>query len=234
MPKTELVELLSQTGLLRSLSHDKLSAIAAAGTLRAVEEDSYYYMQGDEAKRMYVLTLGRVRLTQVTPDGQQVALRIITPGQMFGALGLTRELAEYPASAQAVEDSQAITWENAVFKKFMEQNPNLSFDMMGLMTSYIQEMQDRYRELATERVERRVARTLLRLAAQTGKRVEKGVLIDMLLSRQAIAELTGTTLYTVSRLFSEWERQGLIETGREKVIIRNPHALVRLAEDLDT
>jgi CRP-like cAMP-binding protein len=96
------------------------------------------------------------------------------------------------------------------------------------------EVQDRYRELATEKVERRIARTLLRLAAQSGRRVAEGVLIDIPLTRQDIAQMTGTTLFTVSRTLSEWERQGLLSVGRERVVIREPHALVKIAEDLPT
>jgi CRP-like cAMP-binding protein len=88
------------------------------------------------------------------------------------------------------------------------------------------------REMATERVERRVARALLRLAREAGKRTEAGIEIAMPLSRQDVAEMTGTTLYTVSRLLSAWEQDGLVETGRQRVVIKQAHALVKIAEDL--
>jgi CRP-like cAMP-binding protein len=81
-------------------------------------------------------------------------------------------------------------------------------------------------------VAQRVARTLLRLARQAGQREEEGVLIGLPLSRENLAEMTGTTLYTVSRILSGWEEQGLVEAGRERVLIRLPHALVAIAEDL--
>jgi CRP-like cAMP-binding protein len=99
------------------------------------------------------------------------------------------------------------------------------------MTTYIQEMQERYRELATEKVERRIARALLRLVAQMGVKMEKG--IELTFTRQDLAEMSGTTLYTVSRVLSEWERQGVVEAGRERVLIRNPHGLVSIAEELN-
>ena len=100
------------------------------------------------------------------------------------------------------------------------------------MAERMQELQERYRELATERVAQRVARAILRLARQTGRRVEGGVLLDLALSRQDLAELTGTTLFTISRTLSEWEQQGLVEVGRERVLIKSPHGLVVIAEDL--
>ncbi|MGE5140292.1 MAG: Crp/Fnr family transcriptional regulator, partial [Rudaea sp.] len=88
------------------------------------------------------------------------------------------------------------------------------------------------RELSTERVERRVANALLRLAQQTGVKTPEGVLIDLALTRQDIADMTGTTLYTVSRILSHWEQRGLVETGRERIVIRSPHGLVAIAQDL--
>jgi cAMP-binding proteins - catabolite gene activator and regulatory subunit of cAMP-dependent protein kinases len=84
----------------------------------------------------------------------------------------------------------------------------------------------------TERVERRVARALLRLVQEAGRRVDAGVEIDFPVSRQDIAEMTGTTLYTVSRLLSSWEERGIVRSGRQRIILTTPHALVALAEDL--
>jgi CRP-like cAMP-binding protein len=88
------------------------------------------------------------------------------------------------------------------------------------------------RELSTQRVERRIARTILRLARQSGRKIEQGVLVDLPLSRQDIAEMTGTTLYTVSRVLSDWEDRGLVQSERQQVIITYPHGLVSLAEDI--
>jgi CRP-like cAMP-binding protein len=100
------------------------------------------------------------------------------------------------------------------------------------MSDRIQELQDRLRELSTERVERRIANTLLRLARQTGQKTPDGIRIDLALSRQDIAEMSGTTLYTVSRTLSRWEQIGIVESGRERVLIRSPHGLVAIAQDL--
>jgi CRP-like cAMP-binding protein len=113
----------------------------------------------------------------------------------------------------------------------MESRPYLSAGFMQLMTSYIQEMQARFRELATERVQQRIARSLLRLASQSGQKGADG--IELALSRQDFAEISGTTLYTVSRVLTDWDRQGLIIAGREHIRILQPHGLVRIAEGLE-
>jgi len=100
------------------------------------------------------------------------------------------------------------------------------------VTGRVREFQGRYRELATERVERRLSRMIIRLANQVGKKTSEGVLLDLPLTRQDLAEMSGTTLFTVSRILSQWEAQGLVQAGREKLLIVFPYGLVRIAEDL--
>jgi CRP-like cAMP-binding protein len=96
----------------------------------------------------------------------------------------------------------------------------------------LHDLQRRHRQAMTERVERRVARAVMRLARDAGRAVDGGVEIDFRISRQDIAEMTGTTLYTVSRLLSTWQEQGLLRSGRQRVTVTNPGALAALADDL--
>jgi CRP-like cAMP-binding protein len=151
--------------------------------------------------------------------------------EAFGLIACLSE-ARYPVSAEAVEDSAALAWERQVIGQMMEREPRMALNAIRILAGRVQEVQDRLRELATERVERRIARALLRLVRQTGRQIPEGVLIDFPITRQDLAEMTGTTLYTVSRTLSGWEAQGLIQSGRERIVIRFPHGLVAIAEDL--
>ena len=94
----------------------------------------------------------------------------------------------------------------------------------------IRDSHTRVVEMSTQQVEQRVAHALLRLAKQSGRKVEHGVEIDFPISRQDIAQMTGTTLHTVSRILSGWESRGLIEGGRQRIVLREPHKLFVLAE----
>lgn len=220
---------LRQVSVLQDATDEDLHLLGNRSLERSLEEGQFFFFQGDPAKYAYILTSGRAKLTQSGPAGQQVNLRTIIVWEMFGALGAVRPEAAYPASAQAIETSSALAIESLLLAEMMQTRPYLSAGLMQLMTGYIQEMQARYRELATEKVERRVANVILRLAAQMGKKTSDGG-IELHFTRQELAEMSGTTLYTVSRVLSEWERQGLVETGRERVVIRSPHGLVKLAE----
>ena len=114
----------------------------------------------------------------------------------------------------------------------VEKHPKFGAHILRMMSGRVQEAHARMREMATERVERRVARALLRLAREAGKRTEAGIEIAMPLSRQDVAEMTGTTLYTVSRLLSAWEEEGLVDVGRQRIVIRTTARACQIAEDL--
>jgi len=224
-------EKIRQIPLFARLTENGLQAVEQAAHVQKVEEGNFVFYQDDAVERIYVLEEGRVMLTQLAPDGQQVILRVATPGMMIAAIGIVAG-AVYPVTAQAAEDSRLLYWSQSEMLALIERFPVLALNAMRVLSGHVREFQDRYRELATERVERRLARTVIRLASQAGKKTDEGVLIDLQLTRQDLAEMTGTTLYTVSRIMSQWESQGLVQAGREKVLIRFPHGLVRIADDL--
>jgi len=220
-----------KVAVFHAATDDDVHSIARLGIQRAVEEDSYFFFQGEKADYLHILLSGRAKLCTISVDGQQVNLRTLVPNQLFGAVGAVDPKANYPACAQALEDSTSLAIESDAFANLLTERPHLSFGLMRLMTGYIQEMQERYSELATERVEQRIARALLRLTAQSGRKNDQGG-IDLAFSRQDLAEMAGTTLYTVSRCLSAWEKRGIITTGRERVTVIDPHGLVRVADDL--
>jgi CRP-like cAMP-binding protein len=221
----------AQSALFRGLPPEATDALCAAATFKEVPRASYFLHQGEPATVFYILLQGRVRLTQVTPEGHQVIVTVLGPGDGLGII-VALSQTNYPVSAEAIEDCTALAWTAATIQQYMLEFPQLTLNGMNLLARRFVELQDRFRELATERVERRVARAVLRLVRQAGKRTPEGVLIDMPLSRQDLAEMTGTTLYTVSRILSDWEQKGLVSTGRERVVLRKSHELVIIAEDL--
>ena len=217
--------------LFKSLDPGQLDQLARAARRRDILEGEFLFQQEDPADTVYVLLRGRVRLSQVTPEGQQIILRFVTPGEAIGLIAVLSE-ATYPVSAEVIEPGQVLGWDREAMRRIMEMVPAVAINALRILSGRVREFQDRVRELSTERVERRIARALLRLARQTGKKVSEGVLIDMPISRQDLAEMTGTTLYTVSRTLSQWEAKGLIKSRREQVTICFPHGLVIIAEDL--
>ncbi len=222
---------LGHVPLFQGLAADILARIRGQARSRVLATGESFFHEGDEAEAFFVLTSGRVKLTQLTPEGHQVVLRIIGAGDAFGGAGAFGDVT-YPIGAEAVEPAVALVWTSQAIRQLLETEPRVALNAVQFVAGRLHDLQRRHRQLMTERVERRVARALLRLVREAGRRVDAGVEIDFPVSRQDIAEMTGTTLYTVSRLLSAWEDRRIVRSGRQRITLTKPHALVALAEDL--
>jgi CRP-like cAMP-binding protein len=188
------------------------------------------FSQGEEAHSFFVLLHGHVRASKTTPAGEQIVVRYVATGETFGvakAIGLLR----YPATATAVDDSVVLAWPSGIWPRLVEKFPALAANTLQTVGARLQETHTRVVEMSTQQVEQRIAHALLRLVKQSGRKVEHGVEIDFPISRQDIAQMTGTTLHTVSRTLSAWESRGLVESSRQKIVVREPHKLFMLAEE---
>lgn len=230
IPQDEFIVTQDAT-LFRGIDSQGIQEIIETAQVRRLDSGAYYYVEDDPADRGYLLLEGKVKLTQVTLDGQQVILGYLGPGRVFGIIAILKKVT-YPVSAQAVGECKALTWDQQTLNQLMNRYPEIALNSLHIMAGQIREFQNRVRDLSTKRVETRVARAVLRLARQTGKKVEAGVLIDLPLSRQDLAEMTGTTLYTVSRIVNDWEKRKIIQSKRQQITICYPHGLVTIAEDL--
>lgn len=228
---TDLAALLARTELLSDLGSAELEGVAARGRLASSCRGERLFLEEDPADRVGVVLAGRLKLVQLSPDGREVILRLVGPGELFGAVALF-EGAVYPASAIVMADVELLLWTGEALRAAMLDVPVLALNALRLLSVRLGRMQDRVRELATERVERRIARTLLRLIRHAGRRTAEGVEIDMRVTRQEIAELTGTTVFSVSRVLSVWEAVGMVRAGRQQIVVLRPHELVALADDL--
>jgi CRP-like cAMP-binding protein len=215
--------------LFNKLSDAELDRLLARATLRRIVMGETVFEQGQKADRFFLLLHGRLKVTQVTADGQQIIVRMVHPGDIFGfAKALQRD--DYPGTPTASAESVVICWPTEVWGQFVEQNPHLAVNAMQSIGQRLQEAHTRIREMATEEVEHRVAHAVLRLIEQAGKTESAGIRIDFPISRQDIAEMTGTTLHSVSRILSAWETKGLVEGGRQKLLVRDAASLRLLAE----
>jgi CRP-like cAMP-binding protein len=225
------IKIIRNASILKGLDENSFQRVLESAKIKKLGDGQYYFLAEQPATHAFILLDGKVKLAQVTTDGHQVILGYLVPGRVYGIIAILKKVT-YPVSAQAVGNCKALVWDQATLNHLMETSPRIALNSLRLMSGQIKEFQNRVKDLSTKRVEQRIARAILRLARQSGKKVEEGVLIDLPLSRQDLAEMSGTTLYTVSRIFTEWEKCGLTRSKRQKVTITNPHGLVVLAEDL--
>jgi len=228
---TATAKIASGATILLGLEAGEIDVVVQHSRITHLKDGAFFFMEEDPAERSYLLVEGKVKLVQVTPDGQQVILGYLIPGRTFGIISVLEKMT-CPVSAQAVGDCEALHWDQKTLNQLMERFPRMALNAMRIMAGQIRDFQNTVRDLSTQRVEQRIARAVLRLARQSGRKTEEGVLIDFPLSRQDLAEMTGTTLYTVSRVLTEWEKNGIVKSQRQRVVITFPHGLVTIAEDL--
>jgi len=215
--------------LFAGFSAEQLDEVLREARSLRIAKNRNVFEQGEAAHSFFVLLHGHVRASKTTPMGEQVVVRYVVPGETFGvapAIGLQN----YPATATAVDDSVALAWPSAAWPRLVSRFPALATNTLQAVGDRLQESHVRVIEMSTQQVEQRLANVLLRLAKQAGRKVEHGVEIDFPISRQDLAQMTGTTLFTVSRILSGWEQRGLIESGRQRIVLREPHKLLVLTE----
>jgi CRP/FNR family transcriptional regulator, nitrogen oxide reductase regulator len=222
--------LISGLPLFQGLAPQEQETILKEARSSRYPKDTTIFAQEEEAHSFFLLLNGHIRVVKTTPDGDQVIARYIKEGELFGiaaAIGRTT----YPANAVAAVDCVALAWPTRLWHDFATRYPSFTAGTYATVGKRLQETQQRVVEMSTEQVEQRVAHALLRLINQAGRKTESGIEIDFPITRQDIAEMTGTTLHTVSRIVSAWEEQGLVTGGRQKVTVADPHGLMLIAEN---
>jgi CRP-like cAMP-binding protein len=198
---------------------------------RRYEKNATVFQQGAVAGAFFVLLDGRLKVVQTTQEGQQIVIRFVNPGELFGiAAAVGRD--DYPATAIAAADSVALAWDQSYWPVLVSRHPGVASNTLRTVGSRLREQHTRVREISTQRVERRIAHALLRLVRQAGTKIERGIEIAFPITRQDLAEMTGTTLFTVSRVMSAWDQSGVIASGRQHIVVLDPQALARIAEDM--
>lgn len=225
------VALLGGAPLFGQLPRPVLEQVAERMRVKRVARGGFVFLEGTPASSLNVLARGRVKVIRETDEGQEVILRLIQPGEIFGGAGGWGE-ATYPASARAQEDAVVLQLPADSFSDLIAHQPAFALAVVHELGERLRAAEARIRDLQTQRVERRIARALLRLANKTGVKTDTGIELGGPLTRQDLAELAGTTLSTASRTLSAWDQQGIIAAGRERVRIVRPHELVSIAEDL--
>lgn len=227
-PDVNELELLNHTDLFDGLTLSQIKSISFPARRCQIERNALIFHQGEPVSAFHILLEGNVRLTQITAEGRQVIVHFLGPGDVMAFIALLVDEI-HPVSAEAVTDCKILSWDRPTTLLLLEEYPRLAVNGLQLVARRFWQLQNRYRELATERVERRVAHAILHLIEQENGRQTDNSPQKFVLSRQDLAEMAGTTPYTVSRLCSIWEQQGILSSGREQLSVLDVAALMAIA-----
>jgi CRP-like cAMP-binding protein len=208
------VALLQVSRLFRAMTEEDYEQIAsrAAGVVYA--RDERLYAQGQDFRSLVLLRSGSVKITQLSSLGSEVILRMHGAGS---ALGMFSGSPIGQNSCYAVVKSTALTWNHATFQSLIQSFPQIENNATQIVSAQLAELEERFREVSTEPVNQRLAHSLLRLVTNVGKKVGTGIEVSS--SRDELAQMVGTTLFTVSRIISDWASKGIVIPGRNVVTV---------------
>jgi len=218
---------MSTSPLFAGLSQSEREVLERRASLRKFAPGQDLFAQGDMAGELFVITKGRVKVWRASEDGGALTLTLLGRDQPIGTLGAADDRLNH-ATATAVTQVEAFVWPIEVLRQLMEHSPALTSNVLRTVTNYAEQLIERLEEMASVPVEQRIARTLLRMAQRLyGEAAIDGC--ELPLSRQDLAELTSSTLPTVSRIMSRWRGERLIAGTRGRVKLLDRAALARIA-----
>jgi CRP-like cAMP-binding protein len=220
---------LERSPLFSGVLPEDYNKILAGAHVKDLARGDKLYLEGDSVQQVLILTSGFAKVTQLGLSGAEVILRFGVPGDVLGAVELF-STGRHCTTAQAFRSCRALVWDARAFKAVVESFPVLHQNMVRILVRHLLELEERFREVATERVGLRVARQVVRLLETIGQPV--GSAIEIVLSREELAQMTGTTLFTVSRLLSAWEGRGLVRPRREAMTICDVPSLRAICEEM--
>lgn len=219
-------ELMRRFPLFAEIPLEDCVHIAGLAHERNFQRAKSIFFEGDPVQQVYFLTSGCVKVSQFSPNGHEVILRLVGPGESLSS-ECHAKCSSHCSTARTVARSTALVWEAKQFEAATERFPVLRRNLSCSLQRLLSQMEVRYREISTQKVAPRLSSELLRLLMKVGKK-ENGY-VEISLSRRDLAQLTGTTLFTVSRLLCQWEVLGIVKPRREAVLILDIPALEALS-----
>jgi CRP-like cAMP-binding protein len=202
--------------------------LAEVADVRSFDPGETLFLEGEPSRFFYSIVSGRVKIFKTTRSGKDIILGIFSSGDPVGSVAVFKEV-PYPASAQALTQTVCIGIAREDLYTLLEGHPSLARGLLLGLTQRLVELVNRVDELTGARVEHRLARLLLRLAKELGRSEQGGVFIPLALSRQELADMTGTTIETCIRIMSRWEKEETVHTKKDGFVLLDAETLETLA-----
>lgn len=212
---------LKRSLIFSGLNDEDLNALSKLAVSHSFEAGEFVFWEGDAPNEFYVVSSGRVKVLKHSSQGKEFVVAFFGPGEVFGEVAVFEER-PYPASAQAVSDSELLGIGKDRFVAFLSSHPEVSLRIINMLGGRLRDAQNRLNALAGERAEQRVAKTLLMLSSKLGQ--------SLPFTRQEIADMSGTTIETTIRVMSRMKSGGIIRSHRGKTDILNETRLRLLSE----
>ncbi len=219
---------LKDLSLFKGLSDAELKELEPYLATTKFKKKETIFSEGEPPEWFYIASKGKIKITKLSHDGKEIILEVISPTDIFGGVAVIRGF-PYPANAVAMEDAEVLKISRKNLMRLVDRFPNLMYCIALQLGDRMKSSYDSLKNIALERVEARIAALLLKLAGKVGTESKQGLLIDMRLTKQDVADMVGTTVETSIRTFSRFKKDGLVTDADGKFIIKNRKALEELS-----
>jgi CRP/FNR family transcriptional regulator len=224
-----IIETLNASKVFSSLNEDDIKKISAFFEKAAFKNNETIFNEGDTSDIFYILAEGNVKILKHTVMGKDIILEVMSPGDIFGGVAVL-DNKPYPATAQAMKSAKIIKVKRSDLMNILEEYPDLKLEIVKYFSDKLRDSHEMLKNIATERVERRIASLLLKLSEKVGIDDDGYKKLDFHLTRQEISEMVGTTVETCIRTMSKFQKSGMIKTVNGGISIK-PAALHKLLEE---
>lgn len=211
-------ETLKKSAIFRVLNDDEISSIRSHFREYSYSDNQYIFTEGDPSDVLYLLVKGRVKMVKHSVRGRDVIVEIKTPGELF-CCSAVLDTRPFPESAQAMEDVMVIGIRREMLLNFMDRYPELKVEIARYAGGKLLEAHEMLTNMATEKVERRIASLLLKLSETGGSGNIAYQKISLPLTRQEIADMIGTTVETCIRTISRFQKEGMVRTEGHHLLV---------------
>ena len=219
---------LKRIPLFKDFAEDDLKELETYLSLATFKKKEEIFAEGDQPEWFYIVSKGKVKVTKLSHEGKEIILEVISPFDIFGGVAVLRNF-PYPANAVAMEDAEVVKISRRNLMRLVDRFPNLMYLIAMQLGDRMKSSYDSLKNIALERVEARIGALLLKLAGKVGVDTKEGLLIDMRLTKQDVADMVGTTVETSIRTFSKFKKEGLVIDKDGKMLIKDREGLLRLS-----
>ena len=224
-----IIETLNKSMVFSTLNEDELKTISGYFEETDIRNNETIFSEGDSSDRLYILSEGNAKIIKHTVMGKDIILEVMSPGDIFGGVAVL-DNKPYPATAQAMKTSKVISIRRKDLVKVMDKYTDLKLEIVRYFSDKLRDSHEMLKNIATERVARRIASLLLKLSEKADVDAEGYKKIDFPLTRQEISEMGGTPVETCIRTMSKFQKSGIIKTADGSISIK-PNELQKLLDE---
>jgi CRP/FNR family transcriptional regulator len=229
MPASPIADFLKRVPVFAALPAREVQALAALAREERYRARDYVFREGDPPLWFCLVRRGHVKIVRHARSGRDVVLELLGAGEMFGGVAVI-ERRPYPASAQATEPSVVVKIPQEAMVALSDREPSIIREIALIIGRRLRGAHDSVESLAADPVEARLAGALVRLAEREGSHGGGGVALPFPLTRQSLADMTGTTVETTIRIVSRWLKERILAEEGGRLVLRDLDTLRGLAE----